>query len=236
MKNNGRIVKLHHLFMILLVTVFAGCTKRPTAQITSDKKVVTTGENINFINTSEDADSYLWDFGDGTTSNVSNPVKNYSTPGLYTVKFTAFGKDQKKTSEALLFVSVSKKPVNTYFVGSYNIDATVTDSCIQTHNTYTLTVNPGTADDEVILENFMDKRINGVTAKVIETSTGFKLAVHAQVRQDNLGNSWEVVAEGDYIMEKITGDPCVYVKGGIRKVGTSDCIGSYSEEGASCAN
>lgn len=42
-----------------------------------------------FNNTSVNALSYLWDFGDGTTSTESNPVHSYSSPGTYTVILTA---------------------------------------------------------------------------------------------------------------------------------------------------
>ena len=35
------------------------------------------------------ADQYLWDFGDGTTSNEANPLHVYATEGLYTVTLTA---------------------------------------------------------------------------------------------------------------------------------------------------
>jgi PKD repeat protein len=33
--------------------------------------------------------TYLWDFGDGTTSTEQAPVHVYETPGVYTVTFTA---------------------------------------------------------------------------------------------------------------------------------------------------
>jgi len=42
--------------------------------------------------------SWLWDFGDGTTSTVENPVHIYTADGLYTVSLTAknsFGEDTK---------------------------------------------------------------------------------------------------------------------------------------------
>jgi len=36
------------------------------------------------------ADSYLWDFGDGTISNLVNPRKVYLKSGSYTIKLTAY--------------------------------------------------------------------------------------------------------------------------------------------------
>ncbi|MFN3755521.1 MAG: carbohydrate binding domain-containing protein [Flavobacterium sp.] len=44
---------------------------------------------ITFINTSENADSYVWDFGDGTSSTLRNPVKTFTETGDYLVKLTA---------------------------------------------------------------------------------------------------------------------------------------------------
>jgi PKD repeat protein len=41
-----------------------------------------------FTDATAGATSWLWDFGDGTTSNLQNPVHSYSTPGLYTVSLT----------------------------------------------------------------------------------------------------------------------------------------------------
>ena len=35
-------------------------------------------------------DSYLWDFGDGTTSTIQNPTHSFPGTGTYTVKFTTF--------------------------------------------------------------------------------------------------------------------------------------------------
>lgn len=37
------------------------------------------------------AQSYLWDFGDGTTSSLMNPVHSYATGGLYVVTLTVTG-------------------------------------------------------------------------------------------------------------------------------------------------
>ncbi|MBI2257373.1 MAG: T9SS type A sorting domain-containing protein [Flavobacteriia bacterium] len=40
---------------------------------------------ISFYNNSVDADTYFWDFGDGTNSTDSIPNKTYTIPGIYTI-------------------------------------------------------------------------------------------------------------------------------------------------------
>ncbi len=40
------------------------------------------------VNSSETIDSILWEFGDGTTSDVENPTHNYTSSGIYTVSVT----------------------------------------------------------------------------------------------------------------------------------------------------
>jgi PKD repeat protein/subtilisin-like proprotein convertase family protein len=45
---------------------------------------------VTFTNQSLDADSYIWDFGDGTTTSAVSPVHEYATPGIYEVCLTAF--------------------------------------------------------------------------------------------------------------------------------------------------
>ena len=47
------------------------------------------GQVVTFTNTSQNATSYLWNFGDGMTSTDANPVHTYTTGGTYTVMLTA---------------------------------------------------------------------------------------------------------------------------------------------------
>lgn len=58
---------------------------KPTAGFTYQENTT----NIVFSNTSEDAETYLWEFGDGSTSSEANPIHSYEAPGTYTVKLTA---------------------------------------------------------------------------------------------------------------------------------------------------
>ncbi len=77
--------------VLLIVLCFVACKENDvtlpkvvagfTYTLNADTGLVT------FINTSENADSYMWSFGDNTTSTEINPSKTYPT-GSYTVKLT----------------------------------------------------------------------------------------------------------------------------------------------------
>ena len=64
--------------------------KYPTlkANFTSDKLVLCDSGKIIFTNTSVDADTYRWYFGDGDTSHLASPVHFFKTQGTYTVTLT----------------------------------------------------------------------------------------------------------------------------------------------------
>ncbi|WP_448700271.1 PKD domain-containing protein [Mucilaginibacter sp. AW1-3] len=49
---------------------------------------------VSFTNTSTLADSYLWNFGDGSTSTAVNPVHTYNSKGSFTVTLTATSRGQ----------------------------------------------------------------------------------------------------------------------------------------------
>jgi PKD repeat protein len=44
---------------------------------------------FNFVNSSQNATNYQWNFGDGNSSAAANPSHTYATPGVYTVLLTA---------------------------------------------------------------------------------------------------------------------------------------------------
>lgn len=57
----------------------------PYPDFVSDKRLAYTGKPISFTDASYKSTSWSWNFGDATNSSVKNPVKIYTTPGLYTV-------------------------------------------------------------------------------------------------------------------------------------------------------
>jgi PKD repeat protein len=78
---------------------------------------------VTFTNNSINSTNYIWDFGDGTSSTLTNPVHNYNNPGLYTVKliaYASFGCNQVLTMPS--YINVHPNPVA-------SITATPTSSC-----------------------------------------------------------------------------------------------------------
>ena len=79
--------------------LLASCTPEPIA----DYKMEVSGEvspvNVAFTNTSENAETYLWDFGDGQTSNEENPIHTYELWGTFNITLTAMNGDKSTISQ-----------------------------------------------------------------------------------------------------------------------------------------
>ncbi len=81
---------------------------KPYAEFTASDYVACEPVAITFNNTSENCDSYLWDFGNGETSSLKNPTFVFRTAGSYTVKLTVFsGSNSNSVTKR---ISVNKKP------------------------------------------------------------------------------------------------------------------------------
>ncbi|GAB3337088.1 hypothetical protein GCM10027429_21160 [Marivirga atlantica] len=64
---------------------------------------------VTFTNTSLNAESYTWDFGDGSTSTEESPVHTYAEEGTYSVTLTATGPGQSATVTKEVTVSSTPK-------------------------------------------------------------------------------------------------------------------------------
>jgi PKD repeat protein len=81
-----------NLLLVGIISVLViSCTPDPTA-VFSYTGSTEVGEVITFSNQSENADSYLWDFGDQTTSTLEAPTHEFPTPGTFAVTLTSTGK------------------------------------------------------------------------------------------------------------------------------------------------
>ena len=59
---------------------------KPIANFEQDKFIIEEGDEVSFINLSKDAVSFQWDFGDGSTSELTNPKHIYTEIGEYPVR------------------------------------------------------------------------------------------------------------------------------------------------------
>lgn len=64
-------------------------TPLPTAGFAASAAAALVSQALTFTNTSQYADAYLWDFGDGLTSTLTDTAHAYAAPGTYTVTLMA---------------------------------------------------------------------------------------------------------------------------------------------------
>lgn len=96
-------VRKSAFYFILLTVMLTSCSK-PMARFLTESKDQSAPAKVKFDNQSKKAETYLWDFGDGTTSQDISPTHKYITSGKYTVKLTAIkGKKQHTMEKELIF-------------------------------------------------------------------------------------------------------------------------------------
>ena len=112
-------IKTNYLLLLLLgISLLNACKKKeedpiaPTASFTVSKMTVVVDEEVQFTNTSAEATSYQWSFGDGTTSTEASPKKSFSTSNTFTVTLVSTGPGGTKSAVANVVVL----PLSTFTV------------------------------------------------------------------------------------------------------------------------
>jgi len=103
--------KLTILTLIISLLFFTNCRKPENIKAKFTVPDITYVENCNpviFDNRSKAANTYLWDFGDGTTSIEKNPSHLYEKAGIYTVSLIAMNDDFENETTADVTIS---KPI-----------------------------------------------------------------------------------------------------------------------------
>lgn len=147
-----KIKQLIILPLLALAVIFTSCQKEPTAGFNASKPTVFAFEPITFTNTSIDAATYSWDFGDGNTSTLESPTHEFNIAGTYTVTLTATSENGNKTNVTTKTVTVKNgfrydnvsytlDKSNLEFYGawsenpnSYNFDVYIMDNNIDFEN------------------------------------------------------------------------------------------------------
>lgn len=83
-------MKNSFLLPVLAALLLASCAVKPTASFTVPTQKFVAPVEVSFANTTKFKDAtYLWDFGDGTTSTEANPVHRYTQSGNHAVVLKA---------------------------------------------------------------------------------------------------------------------------------------------------
>ncbi len=83
-------------------SLIASSCNRPVAKFIISQEDLEAPSSIEFVNQSEKAETYLWDFGDGKQSDDLNPTHRYVKSGSYNVTLNAMrGKKGRKTEQMI---------------------------------------------------------------------------------------------------------------------------------------
>ncbi|MDA7558578.1 PKD domain-containing protein, partial [Flavobacteriaceae bacterium] len=103
------------------------------ASFTTDNNTIEVNNTINFTNTSTGFDSYVWDFGDGsTTSTETSPSHQYTETGTYTVTLTATSSCGSDTATTTITVN---NPTETLFFENFEDESQGDTSGTDAYNT-----------------------------------------------------------------------------------------------------
>ena len=78
--------KSYYILIVVAILLLLGCKEDDDANalpVIANFTFTVDGDTVTFLNASEQATAFLWDFGDGSTSTETNPIKTY-TCLLYT--------------------------------------------------------------------------------------------------------------------------------------------------------
>jgi PKD repeat protein len=94
------------IYLILLLPFFLiSCEKSPEASFNINTHETAVGQEIIFNNTSNNAERFEWDFGDGFISNEVNPIHIFTITGTYEVVLTAISKNGSE-DEAVMTLDI----------------------------------------------------------------------------------------------------------------------------------
>ena len=117
-------LKLNNFLLIIFSIYLLSCSSDDDS---NNNFIIQPSANFNFVvnnfvvsysNTSENATSYLWNFGDGTTSDDENPNKTYTSNGTYEVTLTAIGNgsdSETKEIEIEVQIDLPENYYNTFY-------------------------------------------------------------------------------------------------------------------------
>lgn len=92
------------IFILVSAALLFQACKHPEAAFTMSQTAGNTGDTIFFYNTSMNASSYEWEFGDGEGSVEENPLHIYQSGDFYTVRLTASDENESDVASASITI------------------------------------------------------------------------------------------------------------------------------------
>lgn len=89
-------------YTALVILGLSSCSK-PISNFMLEKKGNKVPADVEFTNASEEAETYLWEFGDGNTSTEESPKHRYYLSGKYNVKLKAIKGGKSTVSEKEIY-------------------------------------------------------------------------------------------------------------------------------------
>lgn len=193
------------------------------ANFSSDDFSCFTPASFAFLNYSENATSYHWDFGDGTTDTSEHPTHNFTSYGFYDIKLVAFncfgnGSDTLTKTQYILIDSTPDichaltMPFNavqkTEYCQGYIYDDGGEGAYSDMHESYLSIKTPGADSIGVVfLEFSYEKNYDYLFLFEGYDSSGTQLGKYTGTNLPNSGDTLYI--QGDAITLRHSSDPAV---------------------------
>ncbi|MHA1681184.1 MAG: PKD domain-containing protein [Promethearchaeota archaeon] len=173
----------------------------PVADFSTNVTIVRPGDAIQFQFNGSFGNlptTFLWDFGDNTTSTLQEPLKIYTIPGLYNISLTVTDNDLDSNNTVKVdYIFVSDIPVADF---SANVTTIIVGECVE----FTFTGNSGDTGESYEWD-FGDSTPNDTSAQPAHCYNSSGTYSVTLVIIDGDGDSDELTRNG-YISVLIAGD------------------------------
>lgn len=148
---------MNKLLLFLALVLFFSCN-RPIANYTIERSDEIAPALFDFKNESEKAETYSWDFGDGSTSTEESPKHRYLLSGQYNVALTAMRDKKKNTTSKKVVVKAPLKCLVLLETGYGDMLVELFDNTPKHRDNFTKLVSEGFYDSLLfhrVIEGFM---------------------------------------------------------------------------------
>lgn len=135
-----------------LPLILISCSKEPVADFFIEIDKAKVGSEVFFHNTSDNAETFEWDFGDGYISTDKHPVHVYQLTGKYDITLTAYSKKGKE-SKSVLTLDVVEPSLLVVEVLEYWDEYSVPDASVRLYPS----LNDWEKETNMVMEGFTDQ-------------------------------------------------------------------------------